>query len=68
VGLIQIVVVLVILGVIMWLVNTYIPMPAPFKTIIMVVVVIAVCLWLLSAFGILNGGGPYIGTGRPLVR
>ena len=54
-GLIQIVIVLAVVGFLLWLVMTYIPMPDPFKKIIMVVVVIFVVLWLLSAFGILDG-------------
>jgi hypothetical protein len=47
---ITIIVVLVAIGVIMWLVNSYIPMAEPFKTILNVVVVILVVLWLLSIF------------------
>jgi hypothetical protein len=45
---------LIVLGVILWLVNTYIPMPAPVKMVINVVIVLAICLWLLQAFGIGN--------------
>jgi hypothetical protein len=56
-SLINIIVVLVIVGVLMWLVNTYIPMARPIKTILNVVVVLAVILWLLSAFGIIGGFG-----------
>jgi hypothetical protein len=41
-------------GVLLWLVNTYIPMDAKIKNILNIVVVIAVVLWLLSAFGILG--------------
>jgi type IV secretory pathway TrbL component len=52
--LIQLVVVLVVVGVILWLVNNYIPMDATIKKILNVVVVIAVILWLLSAFGVLG--------------
>jgi uncharacterized BrkB/YihY/UPF0761 family membrane protein len=51
---IQLVITLIVLGLIMWLVNTYIPMPPPVKTVINVVIVLAICLWLLSAFGIGN--------------
>jgi len=61
VGLIQIVVILIVVGVLLWLVETYIPMAAPFKTIIRVVVVVAVCIWLLQLSGIL-GGGPFLGS------
>lgn len=55
--LLTIIIVLVIVGVLMWLINTYIPMARPIKTILNVVVVIAVILWLLSAFGLLGGIG-----------
>ncbi len=52
--LITLIIVLVAVGVIMWLVNTYIPMSDGMKRILNVVVVIAVILWLLSIFGILG--------------
>jgi len=52
--LIQLVVALVVVGVILWLVNNYIPMDGTIKTILNVVVVIAVIIWLLSAFGVLG--------------
>ena len=48
------VVVLVIVGVILWLINSYIPMDAKIKKILNVVVVIVVIIWLLQAFGILG--------------
>jgi len=51
---IQLIVVLVVIGVLMWLVNTYVPMAEPYKKILNVVVVIAVVLWLLSVFGVFN--------------
>lgn len=51
---ITILIALVIIGVVLWLVNTKIPMDATFKTVINVIVVIGVCLWLLSAFGIIG--------------
>lgn len=50
-GLIQLVVVLAVVGLIIWLIESYVPMAAPFKTIIRVVVVIFLLLWLLSIFG-----------------
>jgi hypothetical protein len=50
--LINLIIVLVVIGLILYLVNTYIPMAAPIKTIINVLVVIVLCLWLLSLFGI----------------
>ncbi|TVR99217.1 MAG: hypothetical protein EA406_04435 [Rhodospirillales bacterium] len=52
--LITVVVVLIVVGVLLWAVNTYIPMDSKIKTILNVVVVIAVILWLLSAFGVLG--------------
>ena len=52
--LIQVVATLIVVGVILWLVNTYIPMDSKIKSILNVVVVIAVVLWLLGAFGILG--------------
>ena len=45
---------LVIVGVILYLVNTYIPMAPPIKTVINVVAVLCLCLWLLNAFGMMN--------------
>jgi hypothetical protein len=52
VDIIHILVVLIVVGVVLWLIQTYIPMAAPVKTIITVVVVLLLCLWLLSLFGI----------------
>jgi hypothetical protein len=45
--LIQLVVVLIVLGVLLWLVNTYIPMDARIKQIVNAVVIIGVVVWLL---------------------
>jgi hypothetical protein len=53
-SLISVVIVLIVVGVLLWLVNTYIPMDAKIKNILNVVVVIAVVLWLLQAFGIMG--------------
>ena len=44
--------VLIIVGVILWLVNTYIPMDSKIKSILNVVVIILVIIWLLQAFGL----------------
>ena len=46
--------VLVVVGVILWLVNTYIPMDRKIKSILNAVVVIIVIIWLLQAFGLLS--------------
>jgi hypothetical protein len=50
----QLVVVLIVVGVLLWLVNNYIPMQGTIKSILNGVVVIAVVLWLLNAFGVLD--------------
>ena len=50
--LIQLVIVLIVIGVLLWLVNHYIPMDGKIKRILNVVVVIAVVLWLLNLFGL----------------
>jgi len=48
--LIQIVVVLIVIGMLLWLVNNYIPLDEKIKGILNAVVVIAVVLWLLALF------------------
>ena len=53
-SLVSLVVVLVIVGVILWLINNFIPMDAKIKKILNVVVVIVVIIWLLQAFGVLS--------------
>jgi hypothetical protein len=50
--LVQVVVVLIVVGVLLWLVNNYIPMDRKIKDILNIVVVIAVVLWLLKVFGL----------------
>ncbi|MBK7562139.1 MAG: hypothetical protein IPP43_07875 [Chitinophagaceae bacterium] len=52
--LLTILLVLVVVGVILWLINSYIPMDGKIKSILNVVVVIIVILWLLRAFGVLD--------------
>ena len=47
----QLVLVLVVVGVVLWVINKYIPMQATIKNILNVVVVIVVIIWLLSVFG-----------------
>ena len=55
--LISLVITLVVIGVLLWLVNTYIPMDGKIKKILNAVVVICVVVWLLFAFGLLNHSG-----------
>jgi len=52
--LVQVVIVLAVVGVLLWLVNSFLPMASSIKGILNAVVVIAVVLWLLSAFGLLH--------------
>ena len=54
-SLLSIIVVLIVVGVLLCLINTYIPMDGKIKGILNAVVVIVVVLWLLQAFGLLNG-------------
>jgi hypothetical protein len=54
IDLIQFVVVLIVVGVLLWLVNNYIPMDYKIKQILNIVVVIAVILWVLNVFGMLS--------------
>jgi len=50
----QVVVVLIVVGVILWMINRFIPMAGSIKSILNAVVVIAVILWLLKVFGLLS--------------
>lgn len=52
--LLNVLVVLVVVGVVLWLINNYIPMDRKIKSILNVVVLVAVVLWLLQAFGLLG--------------
>ena len=52
--LLQIALSLIVVGVLLWLVNTYIPMARSIKSILNAVVVIAVVVWLLNIFGLLS--------------
>ena len=56
-SLISLIVTLGIVGVLLWLVNTYIPMDGKIKKILNIVVVIVVVIWLLNVFGILGSIG-----------
>ena len=50
----SLIIILVVIGVIMWLVNTYIPMQPTIKKVLNIVVIIAVIVWLLSVFGVIG--------------
>ncbi len=53
-SLISLIITLVVVGVLLWLINAYIPMQPTIKKILNVVVIIVVILWLLSAFGVIG--------------
>jgi hypothetical protein len=53
---ISLIVTLIVIGVLLWLVNQYIPMDAKIKQILNIVVVIVVVIWLLHVFGLIGGG------------
>jgi hypothetical protein len=50
----SVVVLIIVIGVLLWLVNTYVPMAAPIKTILNVVVIVGLVLWLLNIFGVFD--------------
>jgi hypothetical protein len=54
---INVVIILIVVGVLLYLVNRYLPMDGKIKQILNIVVVVAVIIWLLKAFGLLTGLG-----------
>jgi hypothetical protein len=63
--LVGIVVVLVVVGLILWLINTYIPMGGGMKSLLNIVVFVVVLIWLLQVFGLI---GPIKGVHIPKLR
>jgi predicted membrane protein len=55
--LINVVLTLIVVGVVLWAINRFIPMQGTIKSILNIVVVIAVVLWLLYGFGIISSSG-----------
>jgi hypothetical protein len=53
-SLISLVIVLIVVGILLWAVNTYIPMDRKIKSILNIVVVIVVVIWLLQVFGVMG--------------
>jgi hypothetical protein len=53
-SLISVLVTLIIVGVLLWLINEYLPMDQKIKTILNIVAVIVVVVWLLNVFGVLG--------------
>jgi hypothetical protein len=52
--LVHIAVILVIVGLIMWLINTYIPMAGAIKSLLNIVVFVVVLVWILQVFGLVG--------------
>lgn len=52
--LIYVVLILIIVGVVLWLINSFIPMASSIKSILNIVVVVVVIMWLLSFFDIFH--------------
>jgi hypothetical protein len=52
--LIQLVIILVVVGVVLWVINSYIPMQSTIKKLLNVVVIVAMIIWLLSVFGFIG--------------
>ena len=53
-SLITIVLTLIVVGILLWLVNSYIPMDGKIKKVLNIVVMVVVVLWLLNVFGVWN--------------
>ena len=63
--LVGIVVILVVVGLILWLINTYIPMAGAIKSLLNIVVFVVVLIWLLQVFGLI---GPIQGVHIPSLK
>ena len=57
--LINVIIVLVIVGVLLYIVETLLPIDVTIKRIIHIIVILAVCIWLLQAFGIIGPLGSF---------
>lgn len=56
-SILSLLILLVVVGACLYLVNAYVPMAPPIKTVLNVIVVLALCIYLLNAFGIVSGHG-----------
>jgi hypothetical protein len=61
--LVNVILLLIIIGVVLWLINQFIPMAGSIKSILNAVVVIAVIVWLLNVFGLLSTNFPRVHIG-----
>jgi hypothetical protein len=52
--LVNIAAVLVVVGLVLWLINTYIPMAGGMKSLLNVVAFVVVLVWLLQGFGLMG--------------
>jgi hypothetical protein len=52
--LVQVLIALIVVGVLLWLVNTFIPMAGSIKSLLNAVVIIVVVVWLLNVFGLMH--------------
>lgn len=53
-GILHLLLIIVVIGVVVWLINAYVPIPPQFKKLVLIVGIIAAILIVLSAFGVLN--------------
>jgi hypothetical protein len=60
-SLIGLIITIVLVGVLLWAIESFIPMAPPIKRLLEVVVVILIILWLLQAFGLLGAGVVRVG-------
>jgi hypothetical protein len=63
--LVNIAIVLVVVGIVLWLINTYIPMAGGMKSLLNVVAFVVVLVWLLQGFGVI---GAIPGVHMPALR
>ena len=53
-SILTILLVIIVVGILLWAVNSFLPMDGKVKSILNIVVVILLILWLLQAFGLIN--------------
>jgi hypothetical protein len=53
-SLLSLIIALVVVGVLLWLINTYVPMDPKVKTILNIAVIVILVIWLLYAFGVMD--------------
>jgi len=51
--LVSVIIIIAVIGVIVWAINKYVPMPDNFKTLLNILAVVGVIVWLLSLFGLI---------------